>query len=111
MIDDYVCKLISEYIDNRYVITCESMIETKDVISKLKELGYPLYESCCGDFSDGYLGVGLNGLRIDRWRNEQRSRPSVRYADIIVQANIKQDEDKDMYEDNDFEARFADLLS
>ena len=111
MIDDYVCELISEYIGNRYVITCESMIETKDVISKLKELEYPLYESCYGDFDVEYLGVGFDGARIDRWRNKQRSRPSVRYADIIVQANIRQDEDKDMYEDNDFEARFADLLS
>lgn len=111
MIDDDVCELISEYIDNRYVITCESMIETKDVISKLKKLEYPLYETCYGDFDDEYLGVGFVGARIDRWINEQTSRPSVRYADIIVQANLNQDENKDMYEDNDFEARFADLLS
>lgn len=110
MIDDDVCELISEYIDNRYVITCESMIETKDVISKLKELEYPLYESCYGDFDDEYLGVGFDGARIDRWINGQGAHPSVWYSDIIAQAILKRTENKDMCDD-DFEARFADLLS
>ena len=109
---DYeICELISEYIDNRYVIACKSISETKDVIDKLKKLKYPLYDSCCGDFDDCYLGVGFDGARVDRWINGQTSHPSVWYSDIIAQAILEHTESKNMYEDDDFEGRLTDLLS
>lgn len=111
MVDDEIYELISEYIDNRYVIACKNIIETKDVISRLEELGYPLYESCYEDCDDEYFGVGFDGARIDRWINEQEAHPSVWYSDIIAQAILKQVEDKDGGENDDFEIRLADLLS